>query len=68
MSGIFQGAVTRRGKEFFSSVLSLLFGGYRGVPLLDVKQLIAHLNLVLRLRMSGAVPLHPPVPSWHALG
>jgi hypothetical protein len=42
MSGIFQGAVTRKGKLFFSSqnVLSLLLlTGYRGVPLLDVKQL-----------------------------
>jgi len=41
MSGIFQGAVTRRvGSSSLLNVLSLLlFRGYRRVPSLDVKQL-----------------------------
>jgi hypothetical protein len=31
-------------------------------------ELIPALHLVLTLRMSGAVPPHPHMPSWHAQG
>jgi len=37
----------------------------QGQSSLGVK-LTTHLHLVLRLRMRGAVPLHPYMPSWHA--
>ena len=30
--------------------------------------LTLHLHLALRLRMSGAIPLLPSIPSWHGQG
>jgi hypothetical protein len=50
---------------------SLLFSGYRRF-ILGVKRpghkLTTYLHIVPRLRMSGAIPLLPYMPSWHGQG